>query len=240
MEQFHAADGKPYFAGNKVRHIFPINDENIYVLTTYGLARVNTRTKHVLFYEEFSMHSMVCITQDDNIFSLDKNHCLQYFDRQEKKLSKIEDFSLDLNDYCIRMLVTKDKNLYIFSYHGTYRIEFDYSQSVPKISRITNLNSKYLFVSKPHDNGPIYLINEAHEISTFDKTDGSIHTLTKFTLPNVNRVHSINGIVKSNKGWYIGFWDGVWFLENGSEKLVKTDMSHSLFAMTKDRYQPPR
>ena len=238
MEQFHAADGKPYFAGNKVRHIFPINDENIYVLTTYGLARVNTRTKHVLFYEEFSMHSMVCITQDDNIFSLDKNHCLQYFDRQEKKLSKIEDFSLDLNDYCIRMLVTKDKNLYIFSYHGTYRIEFDYSQSVPKISRITNLNSKYLFVSKPHDNGPIYLINEAHEISTFDKTDGSIHTLTKFTLPNVNRVHSINGIVKSNKGWYIGFWDGVWFLENGSEKLVKTDMSHSLFAMTKDRYQP--
>ena len=80
IEKKKAQEFNQFFKGNKIRYIFPYDKDHILVLSRYGLAKLNTDTKESQFYEYFMGHNMLCVTQDGNIFSINENGELEYFE----------------------------------------------------------------------------------------------------------------------------------------------------------------
>ena len=62
MKTFQAADGRNYFFGNMIRHIFPFGDEILYLQTNYGVARLDIKTDEIDFYEELAFFPRLVIT----------------------------------------------------------------------------------------------------------------------------------------------------------------------------------
>ena len=42
MERFHAADGRSYFEGNKIRHLYLKEPNRLFAVTRHGLAKIDT------------------------------------------------------------------------------------------------------------------------------------------------------------------------------------------------------
>ena len=239
MQLFEASDAKRYFAGNKIRHVFQYDKQNILLLTRYGLAKLNLKTKDIDFYEDFALHSMLGLDKNGNIFSIDENRRLQYYDFKSNKFQTITGFNMDPDAHCLRMTVSDNGNLYIFSNIDSYQISFKQGTKAPEINEIRKWPYQCRYISQPHCSSPIFIVTEDFIILSFDPADGSSMELERFNFPAEQMHHDvINGVVETQEGWYISFWDAVYFLKKGEMNLKKLDIGSHIFTMVKDRNQP--
>jgi len=173
MEQFQAADGRSYFEGNKIKTLYQTAPNRIYALTRHGLAKIDTRTKDVVFIDNFDPESVIDIDSNGNIFAIIGDNSLQYYKTSSDNMEVIDGFRLDKSDECKRIVISGTGVLYIFSKKGTWRITLNKNGDTPKITNVENLERKHLYVSKPHCGNPVYTITEDFKIVTFDPLSGS-------------------------------------------------------------------
>lgn len=239
MRCFTAADGKKYFVGNKIKHILPSGDEHIYLLTMYGLAKLNMNTKEVIFYDDFAYHAMIGLTKDGNIFSINENRQLEYFDHRTEKSHIVSGFDLDRSSHCLRMTISDNGTLYIFTDRDSYKVHLTTDETRTEIREVHKLPLNIRYISQPHCETPVYIITDDGRLGTFSPTDGSIDMLARFDFPqNYRTADDIKGIIGIENGWYVCFWDNLYFLKKNTTKLEKTDFNYHLFTIIKDKNQP--
>ena len=237
IERFRAADGRSYFEGNKIKHMFHNSPNIIFALTRHGLAKINTESKDVVFMQEFDAESVIGIDSQENIFAISGDNNLYYIDK-EGKGQIIEGFSLDKSDECERITVSESGILHIFSLEGTWRITLDKTSKKPKIRTVENLHIKFIYVSEPHCSKPIYTITEDCRLLKFDHKSGSFTFIGSFIPPVGHDINRIKGVVRTSQGYWINFWDQLFFLPDGSRELKATDIKQHSFTIVHDRYQP--
>ena len=237
MERFRAADGRSYFEGNKIKHMFHNSPNIIFALTRHGLARINTESKDVVFMEDFDAESVIGIDSHENIFAISGDNNLYYINK-EGKGQVIEGFTLDKSDECKRITVSESGVLHVFSQDGTWRITLDDTYQKPKIKTIENLHIKFIYVSEPHCSNPIYTITEDCRLLKFDHESGSFTFISSFLPPIGHDINRIKGVVRASQGYWINFWDQLFFLPDGSNELIATDIKHHSFTIVHDKYQP--
>ena len=237
MERFRAADGRSYFEGNKIKHMFHTAPNVLFAHTRHGLARINTETRDVLFMDNIDPESVIGIDREENIFAISGDNILRHFSQKaDNKI--IEGFTLEKSDVCERITVSDSGLIHIFSRQGTWRLQIDKSTGTPQIIDIKDLHRKHLYVSEPHCSNPIYTISENLELSTFDPQSGTFSYICSFEPPVDYNPTRIKGVVKAPNGYWINFWNQLFFLPEGSQKLEATEIQHHSFTIVHDKYQP--
>jgi hypothetical protein len=238
MERFQAADGRSYFEGNKIKHLYQTAPNRIYALTRHGLAKIDTQTKDVVFIDNFDPESVIDIDSNGNIFAITGDNSLQFYNTSSDNMAVIEGFRLDKSDYCYRIVISDTGVLHIFSQKGTWRITLTQSADTPNITNVENLERKHLYVSQPHCGNPVYTITEDFKIVTFDPLSGSFTDICSFTPPVGYDYSRINGVAKAPQGYWINFWEQLFFLPEGSTNLEPTEITYHSFTIVHDRFQP--
>ena len=237
MERFRAADGRSYFEGNKIKHMFHTAPNIIFAHTRHGLARINTETKEVKFMDGFDPESVIGMDSKENIIAVTGDNKLHYFSRNGDSRI-IEGFTLDQSDECERITLSDKGILHVFSQKGTWRITLDRSSSAIKILNIEDLHIRHLYVSAPHCGSPIYTITEDLQLSVFNPNSGVFTHLSYFLPPAGHDLSRIKGVVRAPNGYWINLWDQLFFLPDGSNKLEATEIQYHSFTIVHDRHQP--
>lgn len=237
MERFRAADGRSYFEGNKIKHMFHTSPNIIFALTRHGLARINTETKDVLFMQDFDPESVIGIDSRENIFAISGDNKLYYIGKGGKA-HILDGFTLEESDECERIIVSDSGIIHVFSDKGTWRITIDKSDRTPKILNVENLNILHIYVSEPHCSRPTYTITEDLRLSVFNPESGEFTFISKFLPPVGHNTNRIKGVVRAPQGYWINFWDQLFFLPDGDSALQATDIKHHSFTIVHDKYQP--
>lgn len=237
MKTFQAADGRNYFFGNMIRHIFPHGEHILYLQTNYGVARLDTRTAEIEFYEELAFFSRLVVAEDGNIIAMDKNNVLYYFDIQTRELSLIKNTFIPERERCRRITLCKDGRLCVFTNKDIYIISLAAtSETGLSISEISNLGKNCRHVSPSYDGTNHYVITPDYRLYIFNKEDCSLTELTVIrNLPPSN----ISCILPVEDGYFLSFWQhGLYFLPKGEQVLQKTDVEYGIFSMIPDKRQP--
>ena len=238
MERFQAADGRSYFEGNKIKHLYQTSPNSIYALTRHGLAKIDTQTKDVVFIDNLDPESVIDIDSNGDIFAITGDNSLQFYNTSSDKWSVIEGFRLDKVDECERIIISHSGILHVFSEKGTWRITIDRTAATPKIVNITDLERRHLYISEPHCGNPVYTITEDFKIVTFDPLSGSFTEICSFTPPVGYDYSRIKGVAKAPQGYWINFWEQLFFLQEGSTNLEPTEITYHSFTIVHDRFQP--
>ena len=238
MELFRAADGKSYFEGNKIKHLFHISNNIIFAHTRHGLARIDIQTKDVLFMEGFDPECVLDIDSNENIYAIGGDNLLYYTKRQSGKQQIIEGFALDKLDEGVRVIITKSDGLLVFSKKGTWKIIFDRKGASPKIKEVIDLKKVYLYISEPHCSKPIYTISDDCRLSTFDVESGTFTEICSFQPPHEYDLTRIKGVVRAEEGYWINLWDQLFYLPDGSNELEPSKIKSHSFTIVHDKFQP--
>ena len=238
MERFQAADGRSYFEGNKIKHLYQTAPNRIYALTRHGLAKIDTQTKDVVFIDNLDPESVIDIDSNGDIFAITGDNSLQFYNTSSDKWSVIEGFRLDKADECERIIISHSGILHVFSEKGTWRITIDRTAATPKIVNITDLERRHLYISEPHCGNPVYTITEDFKIATFDPLSSSFTDICCFTPPVGYDYNRIKGVAKAPQGYWINFWEQLFFLPEGSTNLEPTEITYHSFTIAHDRFQP--
>lgn len=238
METSKAAEFNQFFKGNKIRYIFPYDKAHILVLSRYGLAKLNTDTKDIQFYKHFQHHNMVCVAQNGNIFSINENREIEYFEIETGTHHTLQGFRMESGTNCMRMTITEKGDLHIFTNAGSYYIQIKYESEIPEINEVQPFSLQCEYISQPHCDGPIFIISEKHTLLQFHPSDGSTRELAHIKYPGETQWSRVNGVVEMPDGWYISFWDGIYFLRKGKTDLEKINLNYHIFTIVKDKKQP--
>ena len=238
MEQFKAADGKSYFEGNKIKHLFQTKPNVIFAHTRHGLARIDIETREVLFMEDFDPECVLDIDDDENIYAIGGDNLLYYMDKKSGRQQIIEGFSLDKYDEAVRLVITRSGELFVFSEKGTRKITFNHKGASPKILDVKDLNRIYLYISESHCSKPIYAISDDCKLSTFDAESGRFTEICKFDAPQDFNLTRITGVVRAENGYWINLWEQLFYLPDGSNTLETTEIRNHSFTIVHDRFQP--
>lgn len=234
MEKFRSADGRSYFEGNKIKHLFHTAPNRIIAHTRHGIAKINIETKEVIFIENLDPEAVIGIDGHENIFAITGENRLQYLNNQEWEI--IDGFRLDSSDECHRLIAGERGIIHVFSDKGTWRITL--TGDTPRIAKVEDLAIKHLYVSEPHCSNPIYTISDDFRISTFDSCSGTFTEICRFLPPQGHDIERIKGVVRASGGYWINFWDQLFFLPDGSRRLEPTEIKYHSFTIVPDRYQP--
>lgn len=239
LSTFEAADGYNYFHGNLIWHIYGSAEGNIYLNTKYGLAYMNPKTREVDFYNEFAFYKRIAIDAEDNVFAMDMNNNLYYFNLKSKETKSLLNFSVSSSEHCHRMVVSKDDKLCIFTNYDIYIISFhDRSEGDVVIKDIINLNLPCRYIAQSHDERHHCFISLSNELYTFDLEDCSIEPAGSIKAGFDDNDY-ISGIVPANEGHYISLrTKGLFLLPNDSDTLVPTTIDYGVFTIMKDNRQP--
>jgi len=238
MERFHAADGRSYFEGNKIRHLYLKEPNRLFAVTRHGLAKIDTQTNDVVFIDSIDPESVIAIDSKEDIFAITGDNSLQHYEASSDKWSVIDGFSLDKSDRCKRITIADSDILHVFSEKGTWRIALDRTQATPNILNIENLGRKHLYISEQHYGNPVYTITDDFKLTTFDPNSGTFTEICRIIPPEDYDYSKIKGIVKVPQGYWINFWEQLFFLPEGSSHLVATDIKYHSFTIIHDKFQP--
>ena len=137
------------------------------------------------------------------------------------------------------MTVSDDGALYIFTDKDSYKIYLTSNETRQEIREVHKLPLNIRYISQPHCETPIYIITDDGRLGTFSPSDGNMEILARFDYPtNYNAADDIKGVIGVGNGWYICFWDNLYFLEKNRVKLEKTEFNYHLFTIIKDKKQP--
>ena len=237
MKVFTSADGKNYFYGNKVRHIVPGKERNLFLLTTYGLARLDMITREVKFFNELAFNDIFTITEDENIFSISSHNELQYLNIETSELTTYPGAAIKNDEECHRMSIMEDGRLCIFTSRNIYLISISYDET-PTVRKTECLNIPCKYVAPRYKGFYHFLITEDNTLSRFDRRNGSLETISDIE-SDILEEDQVTGIIPLESHWVFGFrGSGVKTLAHGSKKLEDTDINSSVLSLIPDKKQP--
>ena len=236
LKTFVASDGKNYFSGNQIRHIIPGTGEYLYLQTNYGTARLDMITQDVYFYDNLAFNSGLAVTEDGNLFSINGEGKLQYFDTESSVLTTYPDMTYAEGETIRHMAILGDGRLCIFSRRDTDLITFS-DDRVPSIRKVENTGLKCLFVTARHD-GYHYVISPEGKLYKVDGSNGKMEMISEIE-SDMLRSDDITGLIAGEKECLISFMQhGVMRHTYGKKALEKTDINCGVFSMIPDNNQP--
>lgn len=239
MRTITAADEYNYFFGNMIWHIYPYGDHILFLHTLHGVARLDTRTNEVQFYEELAQISEIAIDNDGNIITLHRNNSLCLFNTETRALSTISNDFINNGEICLKMTMNSNGQLCAFTDKDIYVVNLARENEENLfISEVFNISVQCRYVSPNYEEeGQKYqLLISEDKIYRFETDRCSIKEISGIS--NIPK-DEISSICPSKDGYYISFLsDGIHFLPDGQENLVRTDIDFGIFSMIPDKNQP--
>lgn len=154
IELYHPDEPHLQLSGNLIERIVSVNDTILWVSTNYGLNRVNTRTREILYFNNYRGLTELASGKESKLFFLDENNTLLYFHASSRQPERLDIESL-ANKRIVRILTDSQSVLWIFLDNGdelSYRLTSDEKGTVSASHLKTySGNPRILHISQEKD-----------------------------------------------------------------------------------------
>ncbi|MDL2299736.1 response regulator, partial [Bacteroides sp. OttesenSCG-928-E20] len=228
-------------SGNLIENIIETREGILWVQTNYGLDRFDVRNKTIQSFKEFKRKSYFAVTQSEEIFIINEDNFISYYDRATRAIKKITVPGLDF--YNILDVVETQNLLWIFTRDkGILTFSIEYSKdSINLISSDVYTHDEELLYCF-HEENMVYFVDKAYGLYEYDLTNRKKYYI--YDLHNeIRKYGEISSLVKHHEDYYIGFKrSGLLRLMatpgmKTSYKILDIDIRSGIFCMVKDKFQ---
>ncbi|MDR0658796.1 MAG: response regulator [Mediterranea sp.] len=242
IQNFQTTEEQVYLTGQTIGDIFEAGDHVFWVLTNYGLNRIDHPKQLVKVFNQFDLSAKVAMSPARDIYVIKEDNSISYYHTDEDAFRKIPVNKLPFESI-INVFIDQDNTLWIFTEDGNHR-----SFSIQRTGDDVKLVPQSAFKHQKailwcfYEDGGIYFVDETltlYEYSLADKT--------KYYIQDINALVTKNGdissIIKHSGDFYIGFTNGGMIrIKNMPEQRSQYQIDEIAFrsgvlSLCKDRYQ---
>ena len=229
-------------SGNIIENILEAEDNILWILTNYGLDRLDKHSKNIRTYKEFKGKSWIFKNSSNNIFVMKEDNYIHYYISEEDRFDKI--FIKDLIfDNVLQITIDKNDMLWIFTKDGkyqSYKIIWDNNRLV--LTAEKHFTNKENIIWCFYDDNIFYFVDGTYALYEFD-----LQTNKKYYVHDIStevlKYGDISSIIKYKNSYFIGFKSsGLIILQRNPEQKKRfstheIDIKSGIFCLMKDKFQ---
>ncbi|MDR1221649.1 MAG: helix-turn-helix domain-containing protein [Tannerella sp.] len=228
-------------SGNLIEEVWEGEKGIIWINTNHGLNRYNKRTKVIDSYDEFEGKYFWTKTSGNEIFVINANNTINYYDRRRNKFTPIE-YAGIVKDDIRRIFIDRSDLLWIVTGKNTVhtvRISFETEEAPPALARaddfVHDCGIRYAFPEK----NTVYFIDEKYYLFEMDAVSRK-KSLVLNLKKEVEERGAVSSIVRDNDDYLVAFQtNGVIRIKNTPENTVKYEVENigincGVFCLHKD------
>lgn len=204
IRNFQTTEEQLYLTGQTVGDIFEANNHVFWVLTNYGLNRIDHSTRTVKTFDTFDLGAKVVMSPKRDVYVFEDDHGLYYYKADEDKFEKIPINDLKFDDI-LTTFIDRENVLWIFMEGGTHRcFSINRTGNDVKLTPQTPFKHQEQILWSFYEEEDIYFVDATltlYEYNLSDKTKYYIQDIS----PIVSRSGAISSILKHSGDFYIGF-----------------------------------
>lgn len=242
IQNFQTTEEQAYLTGQTIGDIFEAGNNVFWVLTNYGLNRIDHPKQTVRRFDQFDLSAKVTMSPTRDIYVIKEDHSIFYYHTGENTFLKIPVNELPFENI-INVFIDRDNTLWIFTEDGNHRSFFiQRTDNDVKLLPQSAFKHKEVVLWCFYEEGEIYFVD-----ATLTLYEYSIADKTKYYIQDVNALVSKNGdissIIKHSGEFYIGFTNGgIVRIKNMPEQRNQYQIDEIAFrpgvlSLCKDRYQ---
>jgi signal transduction histidine kinase/DNA-binding response OmpR family regulator/streptogramin lyase len=233
---------KKNLSGNLINNVMEAEDNVLWVLTNYGLDRLNTRNQTLQSFKEFKDVNKIAKSRDNDIYTINDNGYIYYFPKSGKSFSKLNVKKVNAENVLL-MVVDSSNILWIFSTNGDNR-----SYSIEKRNNTVALKQRNYFRHQKNllfaafEDDLLYFVDSEYGLYEYSFRNKKAYYITDLS-NEIRHRGKVSSIIKQRDDYYIGFKnDGLIQLKYMPDKKVKYSLHsiniHSgIFCLVKDKFQ---
>ena len=204
MQNFQTTEEASYLTGQTIGSILEAEDNVFWVLTNYGLNRIDHTKQTVKAFDQFDLNARVAISPTKDIYVINEDNNICVYDLEEDTFRKLTVNELSFESI-VNMFVDQDNTLWIFMEDGNHRcFTVDHSEGNVKLIPQSAFKHQEAVLWCFYGDGEIFFVDATltlYEYSLLDKTKYYIQDISGA----VNRNGEISSIIKHSGDIYIGF-----------------------------------
>ena len=229
-------------SGNLIEEVWEGEHGIIWINTNHGLNRYNKKTKEIESYDEFEGKYFWTKTSRNEIFVINENNRINYYDRHQKKFIPIALPGI-IKDDIRRVFIDKSDLLWIITNKSViHTIQISFESNTPAFSHVNDFihdcGVRYAFLE--HEN--IYFIDTNYllfEMDVVSRRKNLVLNLKK----EVEERGAVSSIVRDNDDYLVAFQtNGMIRIKNTPENAIKYEVENidiycGVFCLYKDHEQ---
>jgi ligand-binding sensor domain-containing protein/CheY-like chemotaxis protein/AraC-like DNA-binding protein len=242
IQNFQTTEEQVYLTGQTIGDIFEAGDHVFWVLTNYGLNRIDHPKQTVKVFDQFDLSAKVTMSPARDVYVIKEDHSVFYYHSDEDAFQKIPVNELPFEGI-INVFIDQDNALWIFTEDGNHRcFSIQRTDNDVKLVPQSTFKHKEAVLWCFYEEGAIYFVDATltlYEYSLADKTKYYIQDVSALATKN----GEISSIIKYSGDFYIGFTNGGMVrIKNIPEQRNQYQIEEIAFrpgvlSLCKDRYQ---
>lgn len=234
--------GTNRLSGNLIEEITTTKDGLFWVRTNHGLDKFNPINKSVEQHPEFEGVYRFAARKSDEVFVLQQNGKLYYYNKKKHDFQLIEFQGIDYRDF-LKIVIGDDGNLWFFSHKGASFTKISYSDKGNcSLGKMHKIQHSSLIKHFYRDKNSVYFVDELNALYEFDLLHKQI-MYKKNLKEEIGQRGRISSIIKDHDDYYVAFMtNGVIQLKATHESSAKytvkpLDIYCGVFSLLKDENQ---
>lgn len=228
-------------SGNLINNIIEGEPNILWVQTTYGLDKLDTKKQTIQSFKEFK-NTRLAINRNNDVFALNNDNHLYYYQRTKKQFCKIATEIFDFK-HILDIIIDNNDIIWIFSSDGnnqSYKIENENESIKLTANPIlkNNIKLQWAFADKEQ----AFFIDNTFSLYEYNFQNQRLYYIFDLTDEIMER-GEISSIIKSQNDYYIGFKSNglikLTYLPEQKNKyqLENIAIQSGVFCLVKDKYQ---
>lgn len=237
------ANAQGSLSGNLIEEVWEGEKDVIWINTNYGLNRFNKITKEIESYDAFEGRCYLAKTSTDEIFAINDNHTIHYYDKQKKLFVPIP-YPGIRKDEIQRVFIDNTNILWIVTNKGVvYNTLISFSSGIPVINKLTDFAHDCTIRHAFMENNQIYFVDQDFNLFEMDAALRR-KRLIKNLKKELEERGTVSSIIKDNDDYLIAFQtNGLIRIQHTQEEglssygVKQIDIFCGVFCLYKDEEQ---
>lgn len=245
LRNYEPDDDKNFFAGNGISHIYMSDDDNLWLRTYYGIARINVVTEDIVYYDDFPFTELLassigCVTY----LVAQGNSGLYYYNKVTDSFEKSSTQFLASGELPKGIVYSDGGKVFIFTNKSIYCLinHVDPVSGVVTLTVDRKIDVNLRHVSSSVSDGCCWFSDQRSRIWRFSLTDYEVSLYAN--IPDDMSLHEkVRAILPVEGGIYVGLSaSGLFYIdgnpgEDGVRKMTPTPVKNGVFSLMSDSSQ---
>lgn len=245
LRNYKPADEKNFFAGNGVRQMFMTDDDNLWLRTTYGIARINVVTDAISYYDDFPFTSILASSYGSVTYLVDQgNSGIYYYNAKSDSFEKSSNQFLTSDELPIGIVYADDGTAFLFTDRNIYCLNHHVDPDTGVVTLTVELKATQRIrrVSLQVYDGCCWFSDYDNKIYRFDLSDSQVSLYADIS-SGMPVQEKVNAILPVEGGIYVGLnTRGLFYIDGNQDdgvrrQLAPTPVKNGVFSLMNDSRQ---
>lgn len=245
IRNFNPDDGKNFFAGNGISHMYMSDDDNLWVRTYYGIARINVVSEDITYFDDFPFADLLASDYDSVTYLVPQGNAGLYcFNEVTACFEKPSTQFLSSGESPKGIVYSDDGKVFFFTGSGIYILNNHVDPETGSVSLTVDRKISFRIrqVSPTVHDGCCWFSDYDKRIYRLDMSDCEISLYADMSgdMPSQEKVRALLPV---DGGVYVGLsTKGLFFIsdvpgDSGKRILSPTPVKNGVFSLMEDSRQ---